>query len=176
MLTAASHVGRLIELRLSGTPTLEDAERFERDAHACITRAVRQMKRAVIVCSDLRATHLFRPEVTDRLIHTMRGANPDLERNGMLGNGSALLTLQLARFIKEASGPDDRRRIFTQTAQLLDFLDELLTEAERARVRRFLAELETKGLPATEDLPASLSREPSVRARKNSPGNRPRTS
>lgn len=147
MLTAQCHEGRLVELRLSGTPTLEDALNFKRDAHSCIAQVVRDTKRKIVVCSDLRASHLFRPEVTEELINTMKGANPHLERNGMLGSGSALLSLQLSRFINEAKAHDDRRRIFTQPELVFHFLDEVLAPGERRRLRDFIGELDTSRLP-----------------------------
>jgi hypothetical protein len=71
----------------------------------------------------------------------MRGATSNLQRNGLLGSGSALMTLQLSRFVKETT-TDDRRRVFTHMQPLLSFLDEVLNRAERLRVRQFLAELD----------------------------------
>jgi hypothetical protein len=132
---------------LAGTPTLEDARQFDRDAHAAIGRAVRENKRPCVIVSDLRASHLFPPEVTDNLLRTMRGANPNLERHGMLGSGSALLSLQLARLIREATQGAVTRRIFSQTEGLVAWLDELLTPLERARMRNFISELDTSQLP-----------------------------
>ena len=93
----------------------------------------------VVICSDLRETHVFSPEVTERLIHTMRGANPNLERHAMLGNGSALFSLQMARLIREAAA-DTRRKLFTTMEPLVAWLDELLTLGERARMRQFFAD------------------------------------
>jgi hypothetical protein len=148
MLTVACRVGRLLELRLAGNPSVEDADQFERDAHSNISRIVRETKKPIVVCSDLRASHLFKPEVSEKLIHTMKGASPNLERNGILGNNSALLFLQLARFVKETT-QDSRRRVFTDVEPMLSWLDEVLTPAERARMRQFLNELDTALLLAT---------------------------
>lgn len=140
MLRATCHVGRLVELRLSGSPTIADAEQFERDAHAAIAQCVRDTKKMVVICSDLRETHVFSPEVTERLIHTMRGANPNLERHAMLGNGSALFSLQMARLIREAAA-DTRRKLFTSMEPLVAWMDELMTAAERSRMRQFFTEV-----------------------------------
>lgn len=144
MLTAAWNVGRLIELRFSGSPTLEDVAQFERDSHACVVSCVARTKQPVVVCTDIRATQLFRPAVTDRLIQTMRGNNRMVERNGMLGNGSALMALQIVRLTNEAAG-DHRRRIFEELEPLLDWLAASLTAEEQAGVRHFLAGHEMRG-------------------------------
>jgi hypothetical protein len=144
MLTAAWNVGRLIELRFSGSPTLEDVAQFERDSHACVVSCVARTNQPVVVSTDIRATQLFRPPVTDRLIQTMRGNNRMVERNGMLGNGSALMALQIVRLTNEAAG-DHRRRIFEELEPLLDWLAASLTAEEQAGVRHFLARHEMNG-------------------------------
>jgi hypothetical protein len=153
-----------VELRFVGSATVADAEQFERDAQACIARVVRDAKKLVVICTDARATHLFPPEVTDRLIQAMRRANPNLERNGMFGNGSAILTLQIARFIKDAAN-ENRRRVFTREEPLLSWLDEVLTEPERTRMRRFLDELDPSLRPTPQDLPESHLKTPTPPAK-----------
>ena len=177
VLTVNWRVGRLVELRFAGNPSTEDAEQFERDAHTCIASCVRDTKRPVVICTDLRASHLFHPDVSERLIHTMRGATSNLQRNGLLGNGTALLALQLARFVKETT-QDTRRRVFMQVDPLLLWLDELLIPAERARLRQFLEELDSRVLPPGN--PTAVARvdlggaRPAVDGRVRSPRSRPR--
>jgi hypothetical protein len=157
MLTVAVRVGRLLELRLAGNPTMDEAQQFEVDAHTAIGRVVREQRKQVVVCTDLRASHLFKPDVSEKLVHTMKGASPNLERNGLLGNNSALLFLQLARFVKETT-QDSRRRVFMEVPPMLTWLDELLTAAERQRMRQFLNELDTALLMAT--APKAVPSEP----------------
>ncbi len=173
MLTATCRVGRFVELRFSGNPTLEDAARFEVAAHACIAACSKSTKKAVVICTDLRASYLLNPTVTDRLIQTMRRENSNLERNGLVGTGSALFTLQLMRVIREAA-PDARRRVFTQIEPLVAWLDELLDVQERVRLRQFLAELDPTTLQApppasvpTDNPPGASVRIDSRRSRMN---------
>jgi hypothetical protein len=166
MLTAAWNVGRLIELRFSGSPTLEDVAQFERDSHACVVSCVARTKQPVVVCTDIRATQLFRPAVTDRLIQTMRGNNRMVERNGMLGNGSALMALQIVRLMKEAAG-DHRRRIFVELEPLLDWLAASLTVEEQVRVRDFLAGRETNG--TGRETPTMVTETPTMGSDKRTP-------
>lgn len=147
MLTAAWRVGRLVELRLAGNPTLEDAARFEVDSRRVVAACVAKTKARTIVCSDLRASQIWRPEVTEQLVSLMRRENNHVERHGSLGSGSALVGLQVSRLLKEASA-DGRRRVFTQPEPLLFWLDEVLTEPERKRVREFLAEVDSEGVRA----------------------------
>jgi hypothetical protein len=130
-----------VELRFAGNPTIEDAEQFDRDAHTGIAATIRDTKGPVVICTDLRASHLFHPDVSERIVRTMRGETTNLQRNGLLGSGSAVLTLQLARLVKETTN-DARRRVFTQPEPLFAWLDEVLTPAERLRLRQFLAELD----------------------------------
>ena len=148
MLTAAWRVGRLVELRLAGSPTLEDAARFEIDSRGTVAACVAKTKKPTVVCTDLRTTQLWRPEVTERLVSIMRHENIHVERNGLLGNGSALVGLQVTRLITKASG-GARRRVFSQPEPLLLWLDELLTEPERKRVREFLGEVDAYGVRTT---------------------------
>jgi hypothetical protein len=90
-----------------------------------------------VLCTDLRRTQLFAPEVASQIIELMRFDNDRVERNGVLGNGSALLTLQVQRLLIEARSPG-RRRIFTEVAPIVSWLTEVLTGEERARLLEFL--------------------------------------
>jgi hypothetical protein len=136
---AASGVGRLVELRLFGDSSVAEEIQFERDAKACIAACTRRVGRPVVICTDLRASHLFRPAFSERVVESMRATSGSVERSGMLGNGSALFDLQFDRMIKEA-GSHTQRRMFAQPEMLTAWLDELLDAYERTRVREFLAE------------------------------------
>jgi hypothetical protein len=138
MITVESHAGVLIELRFDGAPTLEDVERFKAETAALVIRLHMETGRRVVLCTDLRRTQLFAPEVATRIIDLMRGDNPRVDRNGVLGNESALLTLQVQRLLIEASSPG-RRRIFTDPGLLVSWLEEPLGDDERERLRAFLA-------------------------------------
>jgi hypothetical protein len=139
-LSATSSVGRLVELRLVGDATLDEAIQFERDTQQCILACARRSGRPVVICTDIRASQLLRPEVSERLVGLMRGSNSrSVERNGVLGSGSALSALQGVRILKKADS-EARRRMFKEPEPLLAWLDEALDAPERARLRAFLAE------------------------------------
>jgi hypothetical protein len=141
MITVECHSGVLIELRFDGKPTLDDVARFKDETAALVTELWTRRARRVVLCTDLRATNLFAPEVASQIIDLMRGDNPRVDRNGVLGNESALLTLQVQRLLIEAGSPG-RRRIFTSPPALAAWLGEVLEDSERARLRAFL-----EGLP-----------------------------
>ncbi len=137
MLSVRRVVGRLVEIRFDGNPSVEDVERFNSECRACVVACSAETKRRAVLCTDLRQTHLFMPDVSERLLLLMRSANPHLERNAFLGNGTALLSLQVARLVNEAVNPG-RRRLFTEPEPLCNWLDEVLSAVERARMREFL--------------------------------------
>ena len=138
MLRVNRVVGRLVEIRFDGSPQVSDVERFNADCRACVMQCNVETKRRAVLCTDLRQTQLFMPDVSDRLLTLMRSDNPHLERNAFLGSGSALLALQVARLVKEAANPG-RRRVFTETEPLCEWLDEVLSADERARMRSFIS-------------------------------------
>jgi hypothetical protein len=138
MITVECHVGVLIELRFEGTPSLDDVERFKAETATLVSEWSALCARRVVLCTDLRATQLFAPDVASRIIDLMRSDNPRIERNGVLGNESAIFTLQVQRLLIEARSPG-RRRIFTDTAGLEAWLAESLTPDESVRLRQFLA-------------------------------------
>jgi len=137
MITVECHVGSLVELRFAGTATLEDVVRFKAETAALVTRLWEREARRVVLCTDLRATQLFSPEVASEIIGLMRGDNPRVERNGVLGNASAILSLQVQRLLIEAANPG-RRRIFSEISPLTDWLGEVLKEPENERLHAFL--------------------------------------
>jgi hypothetical protein len=137
MITIACHVGVLVELRFDGTPSIDDVERFKAETGALVAEQSARHARRVVLCTDLRATQLFAPEVASRIIDLMRSDNPRVERNGVLGNESAIFTLQVQRLLIEARSPG-RRRVFTEPSELEAWLDESLRPEESSRLRQFL--------------------------------------
>jgi hypothetical protein len=136
-ITVDCHVGVLIELRFEGPPSLDDVEQFKATTAAIVTEQWARHERRVVLCTDLRGTKLFAPEVASRIIDLMRSDNPRVERNGVLGNESGIFTLQVQRLLIEARSPG-RRRVFTEPSVLRAWLDESLQPEESARLRQFL--------------------------------------
>lgn len=140
MLTVVRTVGRLVEARFSGNPSESDVATFRHEADNCVRTAFTLSGKPVVCCTDMRASALFSPSATEELITMMRADKSAIERNGILGTGGALFTLQLQRLVREAAGGEGRRRVFTNEALLFSWLDEVLTPAERTRVRQFVEE------------------------------------
>jgi hypothetical protein len=132
-----SNIGTIIEIRFVGSPSLEDVAAFESDLQALVRRTVKLGKERAVLCTDLRPCQILRPAVSDRIIRLMQNDSPHIERNAFLCLNGAIFGLQLQRLIAE-SGARDRRRMFTEESQLLDWLTDVTTTAERGRVRRFL--------------------------------------
>lgn len=133
-----SNVGVLIELRFVGSATIEEIAAFEAKLVTLVRRIVKNGRRRAVLCTDVRECLVLRPEVSDRMVRLMQNDNPHIERNAVLGQSSALLSLQIKRFISE-SGEQGRRRMFADESQLMAWLSEVTTIAEQARLRAFLA-------------------------------------
>jgi hypothetical protein len=136
-ITVECRVGVLIELHFEARPSLDDVERFKAETAALVTERWVRSGRRVVLCTDLRSAQLFAPDVASRIIDLMRSDNPRVERNGVLGNESAIFTLQVQRLLIEARSPG-RRRLFTQQGALQAWLDESLQPDESARLQQFL--------------------------------------
>jgi hypothetical protein len=88
---------------------------------------------------DLRQLGLVDPQLIDRVVAFMRVENPRVERSAFLmGESGALQAMQLERMLKQAGSPS--RRLFKSVSDAEAWLGELLTPAERARLRVFLSE------------------------------------
>jgi hypothetical protein len=153
VLTVVRTVGRLVEARFSGNPSESDVVTFRQEADSCVRTAATLSGKPVVCCTDMRASALFRPSATEELITMMRADRSAIERNGILGTGGALFTLQLQRLLREAAGGEGRRRVFTDESLLFSWLDEVLTPGERIRARQFVAEFS----PPASEVAASTS-------------------
>jgi hypothetical protein len=133
-----SNVGALVELRFIGSASMDQVVAFEARLVTLVRRIVKDGRRRAVLCTDLRACQVLRPEVSDRIVKLMQNDNPHIERNAFIGPSSALLSLQVQRFISE-SGERGRRRMFAEEAPLVTWLSEVTSIAEQARLRAFLA-------------------------------------
>ncbi|HLK35652.1 MAG TPA: serine/threonine-protein kinase [Polyangiaceae bacterium] len=132
-----SHVGALIEIRFIGSATMDQVVTFEAKLVTLVRRVVQGGKRRAVLCTDLRLCQVLRPEVSDRIVQLMKNDNPHIVRNAFLAQSSALLSLQVARFISETGG-QDRRRIFSDKEALVAWLSEVTTIPEQTQLRTFL--------------------------------------
>jgi hypothetical protein len=131
MYTITHTVGRLVEIAIASPVSIEEAARWGVD-HQSVIDAVR----GPYVCLvDLVDATVFPPDVVQAYVSTMKGEER-LLRTGTLLNPSPTLSLQIQRMIKEANHPG--RRAFRDPEELAVWLGEILTDAERARLRAVL--------------------------------------
>jgi len=133
------HVGRLVEARISGDPTLEDVGQYRADSHACVRECLVHVRRPAVICTDIRATGLLRPEVSQALMSLLRTESKNIERSALLGHEGGLFAHHLSRLLQE-DAVDDRRRVFTEADPLYAWLDGVLADDEKARLREFVLE------------------------------------
>jgi len=135
-LVVGNHVGRLFEMRIQPPVTMEETTRFLQD----IVRLTTAQPAKIVACTDLRgAVRTTDPDTIDFIAGILRSENPRLERNALLvSSGSPTFMLQMERMVKTAG--HDRRRIFKTRHDAESWLAEVLTGAERARLRTFLDE------------------------------------
>jgi hypothetical protein len=136
MFKSENRVGRLVELRVHTPMKLEEMLAL-RARHLEVLQSIAG---SYVIVTDLRHAHVFPPDITEAFIQMMGRINPDLERSAVLINESAVLGMQAERAIGEAGNPN--RRSFREPWTLLDWMSEVLTPQELARLKQFLAESE----------------------------------
>src|SRR4030095_12983156 len=103
---------------------------------------------------DLRQADIFPVEVAQRLIGLLSEIAPLVERTGFLIGEGAVFALQIERILRNSAHP--QRRAFREPEPLKNFLGEILTPLERARLAEFLGE--GGGAPRTALPPARAGR------------------
>ena len=86
----------------------------------------------------------------DRLCHAMRqkgspvvvGLDPRVERTAFLIGESAIFALQVERIIRSSNNPN--RRAFREAAELLHWLEEVLTLGEQVQLEHFVRDAEAR--------------------------------
>jgi len=134
--TVGNHVGRLVEVRVVPPVTLEETTRFLQE----IVRLTAAQPAKIVACTDLRGgTRAVDPDMIDFIAGVIRSENPRLERNSLVVPVvSPTFALQMERMVKNAGAAE--RRIFKTRQEAESWLGEVLTGAERARLRAFLDE------------------------------------
>lgn len=128
-------VGRLLTTRFISPITPDDLVEFQRQRTAL--REKLGNDRAVVM--DFRQAQVLPPDLADTLTGLLSGANPGLLRNGVLLPAvGAVVAMQLQRIVREAH--NDRRRTFRSTAELEEWLGEILDENERKKLHEFLSD------------------------------------
>jgi hypothetical protein len=136
--TAAIRVGRLLEVRTgAGFRTVAEVDASFDNADAVVARLSPSVR--VVAVIDWRFCALLGSETSERVRERAILLNPRTERSASLVTPTApTKALQLVRIARESLFPE--RRVFDQFHELVSWLDEVLTAAERARLRAFLDE------------------------------------
>jgi hypothetical protein len=133
--TVECNVGRVIEARVMTLRDADDVTQFAMAMRAEFLRAPRKC----VICADVRAIALLSPTVSDLMIGVLARGNPYLERSTiLLPTKGAAFHLQAERIVRDSKCDD--RRTFRNPHEMAAWLDEVLDDAERARVRAFLSE------------------------------------
>lgn len=132
-----NRVGKLIEARVFGLKTREDADAYSRDLGIQVMRMPRSVR--PILCADHRPVAIYPQPAADRLVELFLQMNARLERVAILVSPTnATLTMQLNRFVREASYA--ARRVFQRPDEANVHLAPVLDVEELARMRDFLDE------------------------------------
>jgi hypothetical protein len=130
---AVTRIGRLIEVKIGTLRTPEDVVAMSRQILAALERAGHD----AVICADHRSASPLPCEVADVWARRMRGGNGKRALSALLVDPSnSTYNLQIARVIQCALSPT--RRIFTDAAELLDWVGPIVTDAERRELRTFL--------------------------------------
>ncbi len=134
MFNSENREGKLVELRVITPMSAEEMLELGK-THLEVTAGV---DGDYAVAVDLRQAQVFPPLITERFIGLMSQLNPRLLRSAILINESAVLGLQAERAMETAGHAN--RRAFRDPLELEQWLGEVLTEPEQARLRLFLLE------------------------------------
>ncbi|MEM9191868.1 MAG: hypothetical protein AAGF12_22035, partial [Myxococcota bacterium] len=131
----AHHVGRLLEARVFALTTAAEASAYLDE----LAQEIQKIEGQPVLVADHRPVLVYPPEVTDVLVSAFRVNNALLERVAILVSPeNALLQLQLARVVREASGP--KRKVFHSAEMAMAFVRTDLTPEEIHRANAFLEE------------------------------------
>lgn len=135
--TIANRVGRVIEARVFGLRTADDATRYSR----ALAAQVLSMPAAPgpVLCADHRPVRIYPQPAADRLVELFQAMNTRLTRIAIIvSESNATFSLQLQRLVREAGYAN--RRVVSDTGDALAHLSPGLGLDERARIERFLSE------------------------------------
>jgi hypothetical protein len=95
----------------------------------------------VVVVTDWRFCPMMSSDASDRLLQRMTGNNPRTERSAALASRqSPVAVLQFLRLVRESGHPSRKMFFDPDASGLVDWLGQVLTSEETARLRQFLNE------------------------------------
>jgi hypothetical protein len=126
--------GRLIETRVQALGSVAEVQQFGMRFRQVVGALSAPQ---VVICGDYRAMRVLAPDVAEQFCAMLVGANPRVERSGVLLDADqAVAALQLERTVKQAGSSS--RRTFRAAAELEAWLGELLDADEKKRLHEFL--------------------------------------
>jgi hypothetical protein len=131
MYSIENKVGRLVEITLWSPVAKEEAAPWA-ELH---DRVVASVGGPYFCLVDLARATVFPPDAVEAYVATMKN-EPLLIRTGTLLGRSPTLHLQILRMIKEANNM--QRKAFRDPNEVLAFLSEIASPAERARLTEVL--------------------------------------
>ncbi|MDI3282881.1 hypothetical protein [Polyangium sp. 15x6] len=161
MYSIESHVGRLIEVRFWSPVGEGEAIGWRRDHDAMLQSVVGNY----IVYVDMSDANVFPPDMVEAYVATMRN-EPRLLRAALVLSASPTLSLQIQRILRDAFHP--HRRAFREVREAENFLGDVVTLPERARLREVIERRAEQGgpisaQPASVAVPQSTGTPPSLR-------------
>src|SRR3954469_10856998 len=129
--TVEKVVGHLVEIRVNRLDSIEEVKRFS-DA---IQRTAASTPDAVLIV-DLRTPVVFPQPVTSAVAELMTRANKVRKKTAILLAGEhAVFSMQLGRLVRQVGDP--KRQTFSDPDEMLTWLNDALTDAEKKRAREF---------------------------------------
>jgi hypothetical protein len=127
-------VGRLVVVRVRTLGTPEDVSALG----GAMRTTVQGIAGPIVICGDYRAANVLAQPVADVFVAMLTTYSPRIERSAiLLAAEHATLNLQIERLVRAAGHPS--RRTFRSTRDLIAWLREVLTPAERAAAAEFLS-------------------------------------
>jgi hypothetical protein len=132
-------VGRLLEVRIVGSiRTAADVDAWFEGVRAALAHLPPGKRQ--VVAADWRACSLMSDDAAERALFRLKQANANMDRSAALATAaSPVAVLQFLRLCR-SSDATGNRRLFTDPPEMCEWLGEVLTDAERGRLRTFLAE------------------------------------
>ena len=134
MYRVENHAGRLIEVKLASPLVIEEVEQFTQK----YVEVMRKIPVRYVGVVNLLEAYVFPKAVAEGLMKLLSGAAAHVERSALLIGESAVFGLQVERLIREANNPN--RRAFRNGHELVAWLGEVLTAAEKKELERFIHE------------------------------------
>ena len=135
--TIETRVGRLIEARVFGLRTRDEADDYSRALGLHVLRMPKET--SPVLCADHRPVQIYPQAAADRLVELFTRMNARLERVAIVvARTNATLVLQLERMVREAAFPS--RKVFFVADDAAGHLSLALTPKELERARGFLDE------------------------------------